>query len=113
MSAASLKVVPLSGQISFGNANKKPHPKADNIFFLKLQIGVGTHLINVGRKERPSGWIVTRIISHNAHGRPISVGEVQYLSDRIYLRRANGASTNAERSGTFSYLSYSAIWRIA
>jgi hypothetical protein len=92
---------------------KKPEPKPDSVFFIKAQISIGLNLICMGRLAKPSGWIVTRIISHHTNGKPMHVNTVQYLSDRIYLRRANASGTMAERSGTFGYLSYSAIWRIA
>jgi hypothetical protein len=91
----------------------KPPPKSDSVFFIKAQVKLGTHLLCLGRRERPTAWIVTRIISHSASGKPLHLDEVQYLSDRVYLRRANGTLAHAERSGTFGYLSYSAIWRIA
>lgn len=91
----------------------KPEPKPDSVFFIKSQLKVGTHLLCLGRLERPTVWTVTRIVSHRPNGLPLSTGEVQYLSDRIYFRRSNGTRGNAERSGTFGYLSYSAIWRIA
>lgn len=90
----------------------KPEPRPDPVFFIKRQIHVGAHLIHLGRRQSPTTWVVTRIISHDTHGRPRRMHEVDYLSDRVYLKRANGPSSMAERSATFSYLSYSAIWRI-
>ena len=89
----------------------KRAPEPEDVFFTKSQISIGTHLDYVGRSNQ-SQWVVTRIISHDAKLRPVHTHEVQFLSDRIYFRRANAPRSTAERSGTFSYLSYSAIWRI-
>lgn len=87
----------------------------DPIFFTMGQVHVGALLTHVGRKSPQTSWRVTRIVSHQAirgEWRPKKVLIVEHMSDRIYLRRVDAPATFSERSATFSYLSYSAIWRI-
>lgn len=89
----------------------KRDPEPEDVFFTKAQISIGAHLLYVGRSHQDR-WVITRIISHDERSRPVHVHTVKYLSDRVYFRRANAPKSQAERSGTFSYLSYSAIWRV-
>ena len=85
----------------------------DPIFFHKSQIKVGTVLRHLGRKNPNTIWIVERIWSlrHTQHGWvKSSVAMTIKLDDLLDLRCEQ---TNEVRTLRFSYMSYSAIWRLA
>ena len=92
---------------------KKPPALPDSIFFIKEQIKIGTILTYYGRLNPQSSWRVDRIVSHKLSPRgtwtPEPVKTVRYLSDIVYLGLIG---TTFVRQGSFSHLSYSAIWRI-
>lgn len=90
----------------------KPAPVLDNIFFHKTQIKIGTRLWHMGRLAPNTVWVVTSIRTWDAKtGRLRPSDSVQKLSDDVYLRRED--NRHDLRQGTFHYLSYSAIWRLA
>ena len=82
----------------------------DAVFFTKDQIRIGVTLLHVGRLD-PSAWVVVRIVHIAPRGGRHYVEAVGSFADLIYMRRANGAEGPLKRS-TFSYLCYSAVWRV-
>lgn len=93
-------------------AAHKPAPMLDDIFFHKTQIKIGTRLRYMGRLAPNTTWVVTSIRTRDSKtGRLRPSDSVQKLSDDVYLRRED--NRRDLRQGTFQYLSYSAIWRLA
>jgi hypothetical protein len=92
----------------------KPEVVLDDIFFHKSQLHYGTRLIYYGRWEPLSIWEVIDIRSHFL-GKEVGdvkvkkVNEIRYLSDSLTVRNIKTSET---RQVSFSYLSYSAIWRL-
>jgi len=87
----------------------------DDIFFHKTQLHVGTRLSYYGRNDSMSSWDIIEIKSHflgNTVGqyRIRKVEEVRHLSDIVEVRNIH---TGQRRKMSFSYMSYSAIWRLA
>jgi hypothetical protein len=93
----------------------KPEVVLDDIFFHKSQLQYGTKLIYFGRWDPKSIWEVIDIKSHFL-GKEVGdvkikkVNQVRFLSDSLTVRNVK---TQETRTITFSYISYSAIWRIA
>lgn len=92
----------------------KPDVVLDDIFFHKSQISYGTDLVYYGRWEPLSEWQVIKIESHFL-GKMVGevnvkkTNEVRLLSDIITVQNNE---TGQKRHLSFSYLSYSALWRI-
>lgn len=84
----------------------KPAPIDDSIFFHKGQVRVGTRFIYMGRTDPNSVWTVTRIVDH--HSRRTKI-ECNRLSDGVLF---SNDETGERREAVFSYMSYSAIWRL-
>ena len=84
------------------------HPR-DPVFFPKHQLRVGTPLRFFGRTDRGALWIVTEIwtftdkVSRRVNS-PLT------MMDIVQLRNQE---TGQIKTYNFTYLSYSAIWRIA
>ena len=93
----------------------KPDIVLDNIFFHKSQLVPGVKLIYYGRWEPMSIWEIVEIKSHYL-GKEVGdikykkVQKVIFLSDSLALKNV---ATGEIRTLTFSYMSYSAIWRLA
>jgi hypothetical protein len=93
----------------------KPEIVLDDIFFHKSQLNYGTKLVYYGRWEPMSTWEIVDIKSHFL-GKEVGdvkikkVNQVRYLSDSLTLKNT---VTYETRILTFSYMSYSAIWRLA
>jgi hypothetical protein len=87
----------------------------DDVFFHKGQVRVGAVFRYVGRLDPNSLWRVTKIVSYERVGvgeyKEMPATAVRRLDDNIYLVR-DGAPSRT-RAMTFSYMSYSAIWRVA
>lgn len=97
--------------------SKKPKPLDDAIFFHTAQIKIGTQLHHMGRLAPNTIWVVTAITTLELVGprtyKTKSVTSVRTLRDTITLRQVGASKTSKDiRQGTFSYLSYSAIWRM-
>lgn len=87
----------------------------DDIFFHKTQLKIGTRLAYYGRSDAMSEWQIVGITSHFlskkvGQYRMKPVDEIRHLSDIIELQKVGSNST---RKMNFSYMSYSAIWRLA
>jgi hypothetical protein len=92
----------------------KPEVVLDDVFFHKSQLTYGTALVYYGRWEPMSKWVVVDIKSHFL-GKEVGelkvkkVNQIRFLSDILTLRNVE---TNETRTMNFSYISYSAIWRL-
>jgi hypothetical protein len=86
----------------------------DPIFFHKSQIKIDTRLRYYGRMAPNTEWRVVKIVTFSqrkgAAVRRKHIDHVEHLSDDITLLKTG---TNEVRVITFSYMSYSAIWRLA
>lgn len=97
----------------------KSPPIDDAIFFHAAQVCEGTEFVHWGRLAPGSRWRVVRITTYEpskAEGsfKRKRVPAVTRLRDVVTLARlAGGQLTNDYREGAFTYLSYSAIWRLA
>jgi hypothetical protein len=90
----------------------------DDVFFHKSQIKVGTRLLNFGRKDHGSIWVVTHIYTHvileSGRIRRDTIEMVQKLNDYVEFRKVvRGVTSNEQRQRTFGSLSYTAVWRLA
>lgn len=86
---------------------------ADPIFFHKSQVSVGSRLRYFGRTNPNSEWRVVAIQSYrrvNKTWRMHHVEQVAHLGDDVIV--VNQA-TWEQRTISFSYMSYSAIWRLS
>lgn len=87
---------------------------ADDVFFHRSQIQIGTRFLNFGRIAHGTLWEVVEIksyrITRSGRAIPSRIDAVQKLSDDIVLRRLG---SNEIRQLAFAGLSYSAIWRLA
>jgi len=86
----------------------------DPIFFTKDQLRVGSYLRHYGRRHPNTTWQVEKIVSwfHSPGARyyePRAVPVTRHLTDTVHLLQV-GSTTR--RITKFSYLSYSAIWRL-
>jgi hypothetical protein len=92
----------------------------DTTFFHKSQIKVGTALEYRGRMRSGSIWVVESIRPHygihHRGPRKSSADIVTKLADIVILahryRDGSGSTKKITKEVKFSYLSYSAIWRI-
>lgn len=95
--------------------NPKPPVVLDDTFFHKTQLDFGTRLICYGRLDPLSTWEVIGIESHFL-GKVVGemkvkkVNQIRYLSDVITVKNVETGQT---KKLPFSYMSYSAIWRLA
>lgn len=87
-------------------------PPDDSTFFHKGQISVGKTLLYLGRLDPGTRWVVTKIKSFSLRSDAgwVWVSTCRMLSDDVYLKNVD---TGEQRTATFGYLSYSAIWRLA
>jgi hypothetical protein len=85
-------------------------PPEDDVFFHKHRLRVGTALRYYGRSNPGGLWFVTGIFSTNK-GRHVPRAEIfpQTLEDLVRLKNHE---TGEVRFHGFSYLAYSAIWRL-
>lgn len=85
-------------------------PPDDDVFFHKHQLRVGTALRYYGRTGPGTLWFVTGVYTSD-RGRHVPRQETfpQTLEDLIRLRNHE---TGEVRFMSFTYLSYSSIWRI-
>ncbi len=118
MSDAAGKVVNLKGEAF----------SADPVFFTKNQLAVGSKLLYLGRTDPGSVWEIKKIHSHYFVYSKYGVKEIRHRLvksplkhfDLIFLKRITNTprltSTGKKMSSilelNFSYLSYSAIWRV-
>lgn len=95
---------------------QKPPVVLDDVFFHVSQVKVGTVLTYMGRLDPRSQWKVAGIDTYSTSRGRIEAkraSQAQHLSDLLTLRRIGGPGRKAEeRRLTFSYCSYSAIWRL-
>ena len=87
-------------------------PLADNIFFTKDQLKVGSILKYYGRHAPNTTWEVTSIrfyIMHKGQLRSHKVKSPQTLADQVEIKCRNDGTC---MECSFQYLSYSAIWRL-
>jgi hypothetical protein len=82
----------------------------DHVFFRMVDIYLDQHLVFMGRTEPGTLWKVVQISSFNRRkGRYENVPVVRRMGDFVNLRCIDGLGW---RALTFSYLSYSALWRL-
>lgn len=81
----------------------------DNIFLHRSQINIGLELIYFGRLDHGSIWRVIEIKTYSPGGRATKVAHINSLGDTVVMLRRG---SNETRQISFSYLSYSAIWRV-
>lgn len=92
----------------------KPAVVLDDIFFHKSQLKEGDQLVYYGRWQPLSMWEVVEFRSYYP-GKIVGeikvkrVPLIRHLSDVVTLRNTDTAEV---RKVSFSYLSYSAIWRL-
>jgi|KBSSwiStaDraftv2_1062776.scaffolds.fasta_scaffold00263_47 hypothetical protein len=93
--------------------NKDEKPKKwqgnDDVFLHMNQVRVGLELLYWGRLDHGSVWQVVEIKTYTKNGRAIKVNNVQTPRDNIVLLRMG---TNETHQISFTYMSYSAIWRL-
>lgn len=92
----------------------KAAPQADNVFFTKEQIEVGTELVYLGRHDPGVVWKVKEIRTFkitNGQLRSHKTNKVEKLDDEVQMVCV-GQTKGRYLELTFSYLSYSAIWQI-
>lgn len=110
MARANRKVIEIKEE-----RRPKPPVVLDDTFFHKTQVDFGTRLVCFGRLNPMSIWEVVGIESHflgeNVGDIKLKkVNQIRYLSDLITVKNVQ---TGQKRKLPFSYMSYSAIWRIA
>jgi translation elongation factor P/translation initiation factor 5A len=102
--------------IHFGKTKKRKlrgWQGADDVFMHASQVKIGARIRYHGRTDHGSVWQVTEIRTlEPGRGYNVkSVHSVQRLKDEVILIRV-GKLTKEKRQITFSYMSYSAIWRM-
>jgi hypothetical protein len=81
----------------------------DPIFIHRTQITPGVEVMNFGRLDHGSIWIIESIFRSNNVRRSYQQ-QVTRLDDGMILRRKG---SNETRTMKFNNFSYSAIWRLA
>lgn len=93
----------------------KPAVILDDTFFHMSQLKVGDTLICYGRWQPLSRWVIVNFDSHYL-GKTVGVikvkkvNELRRLGDIVTVRNID---TQEIKKLSFSYMSYSAIWRLA
>jgi hypothetical protein len=108
------KVVKLAIRENIGHNSQEYDP----VFFRKEDIKIGVRLVNYGRRDPGSVWVVRSIrtfkLLPSGKYRVSHIDEVTHLSDIVTVNRIPPDDDFiSEREPTFGSLSYSAIWRLA
>lgn len=93
---------------------RRPEP-ADPIFFNKDDVTVGTRFRYHGALGHGE-WVVERIVTftrqRDGDHVETDVQRIRVITDVLHLRKLHTTSGETRRA-TFTYLRYSAIWRIS
>lgn len=81
----------------------------DDIFLHRSQVNLGVEFVYYGRLDHGAIWRVSEIKTYSPGGRTTKVDTVQTMHDNVVLVRRG---SNETRQIGFTYLSYSAVWRL-
>jgi hypothetical protein len=96
----------------YDGSHDKPPTYSDATFFNKAEVRTGTRFTHYGRRGHPSIWVVNAIWTITGRGRDkvkSRIYTVRTLDDRIEIRCEE---TGEFRTMSFTYLVYSALWRL-